>query len=356
MPAPSARRDSVRAVGAPVRNMLCVAMLAAMLLANASSFADEMAVPAGALVPEPASVSGGRKPGVWTDRRNRPSREPMSNQRERDTADRATASASAVQSDWGYPAVGSQATTVGSTGHFPPARAAGYPRHDRPLLGRVRTWFAPVDPQDYETWLNRPFSFGWYAGVVQGTPLVSDWLSEGAGFWGGYRLGWDYDEHWGAETRFSFGNMRLWDSPEAKQAQAAADDARRIATDDPFRDRYDGRDAWLWQWDLVLMYYQRDVDPWRPYLLWGVGLSEMRGEDRMSNSFSGTYFAMPIGVGVKFRRHRWLAFRIELTDNIVFPNDFNTVHHLSFNAGLEYRFGGSRRTYWPWVPGRTYAW
>ncbi|RMG03814.1 MAG: hypothetical protein D6741_01890 [Planctomycetota bacterium] len=227
-------------------------------------------------------------------------------------------------------------------GQLGPGVWFGPPPASRPLLQRLHTWIMPVRPDDYETWLHRPFSLGWYAGFVHGTPLVDDWLAEGAGFWGGYRLGWDYDAHWGAETRLGLGSVRVWDSAAAKAEQTST--------------AYDKRDSWLWQWDLVLLYYQRDVDPWRPYLLWGVGLAGMKVTDRLDEDYSGTYFAMPIGLGVKFRRQRWLAFRVEFVDNIVFPNDLNTTHHWSLNAGLEYRFGGSRRTYWPWVPGRSYLW
>ncbi|GAB6167258.1 hypothetical protein JCM19992_32580 [Thermostilla marina] len=235
-----------------------------------------------------------------------------------------------------------QPDPLAPAGQLGPGLWFGPPPASRPLLQRLHTWIMPVRPDDYETWLHRPFSFGWYAGFVHGTPLVDDWLAEGAGFWGGYRLGWDYDAHWGAETRLGLGSVRVWDSAAAKAEQTST--------------AYDKRDSWLWQWDLVLLYYQRDVDPWRPYLLWGVGLAGMKVTDRLDEDYSGTYFAMPIGVGVKFRRQRWLAFRLEFVDNIVFPNDLNTTHHWSLNAGLEYRFGGSRRTYWPWVPGRSYMW
>ncbi|MEA1951973.1 MAG: hypothetical protein U9N87_11350, partial [Planctomycetota bacterium] len=64
---------------------------------------------------------------------------------------------------------------------------------------------------------------------------------------------------------------------------------------------------------------------------------------------------MPLALGLKYRYNSRLAFRFEMTDNIVFSSGpVNSVHHFSITGGLELRFGGTRKAYWPWSPGRYY--
>ena len=212
-------------------------------------------------------------------------------------------------------------------------------------------------PLQRESWLYRPFSAGWFMGMVQGTRLIDDWVGQQRGFVGGYRLGWDSDYYWGGELRYAFASVQLFDSPRAIQAQRAADDARGWAANDPRRQRFDPRrDANLKHWDLNVLYYPWGDSQWRPYLLVGVGAAQVTFIDRLSNEFDKAVFAMPLAAGLKYRCNDWLALRFEVADNVAFGggSGFNTLHNLSVTGGVEIRFGGTRKSYWPWNPGRHY--
>jgi len=229
--------------------------------------------------------------------------------------------------------------------------------------GHLGSLFAPPagrhrgvgQPLLRESWRYRPFSAGWFVGMVQGGPLIDDWVGGNRGLFGGYRLGWDYDHYWGCEMRFSFGNVSLDDSLRARNAQQAADDEKGFAADDPFRNRFDRRrDATVGLWDVSLLYYPWGDAAWRPYLMAGLGTAGVRFIDRLSTRYDETTFAMPVAVGVKYRCNDWAALRLECADNIGFGDTLNTVHYVSLTGGVEVRFGGSRMAYWPWRPGRHY--
>lgn len=213
------------------------------------------------------------------------------------------------------------------------------------------------EPLLCESWRYRPFSGGWFMGGMQGSPLVDDWVGQKSGFFAGYRLGWDYDHYWGCEMRLAFGSVALFDSQRAKDAQQAADDARGIAADDPFRQRFDPRrDCNLLLWDVSFLYYPWGDAAWRPYLMAGLGTARIDFVDRLSVVLDKTVFALPLACGLKYRWNDRLALRLELADNIAFGSSsgLNTLHNLSLTAGVEIRFGGTRKAYWPWNPGRHY--
>ncbi|GAB4127131.1 MAG: hypothetical protein Kow0040_00390 [Thermogutta sp.] len=225
-----------------------------------------------------------------------------------------------------------------------------------PPPGPLRRWWkgraAPPDsPEFWRSWLEEPFSGGMAVGYFQGTALIDDWVQEKAGLVGSGRLGWDFAPNLGLETRLSFGSLELSDSFAAVAARWAADDAAGLSENDPLRRRFTDRNATAFQWDVSLLYYPTDYHPARFYLLWGAGLTRMDFTDRFGESYEGTYFTMPVGFGVKFRRLTDPIFRLEFTDNIVFPSRFNVTHHLALTAGLEFRWGAPRRRYWPWNPG-----
>jgi hypothetical protein len=228
---------------------------------------------------------------------------------------------------------------------------SGFPRL-APPTGRSRGLGEPLVG---ESWRYRPFSAGWFMGIVQGTPLIDDWVAEDQGYFGGYRLGWDYDHYWGCEMRFAWGTAALSDSQRAKEAQIEADDEAGLAPDDPFRRRFDRhRDATFGLWDFSFLYYPWGDATWRPYLMAGLGTSNIRFVDRLSRSYDETALGIPLALGCKYRHSDRIALRVELADNLAFPSGMNVVHHLTLSGGLELRFGGSRVAYWPWNPGRHY--
>ena len=220
--------------------------------------------------------------------------------------------------------------------------------------GRYR---GPGQPLLRESWRYRPFSAGWFMGALQGSTLVDDWAGQKGGYLGGYRFGWDFDHYWGCEGRFAWGYAELNDSQRAKDAQKAADDAKGLAPDDPFRQRFDTlRDNDITcLCDFSFLYYPWGDSAWRPYLLAGIGYGRIDFEDRLSQYWQAGMLEIPLGIGFKYRWNDWLALRVELTDNVLLKNKgIKTLHEMSLTGGVEIRFGGTRKAYWPWNPSRSY--
>jgi hypothetical protein len=189
---------------------------------------------------------------------------------------------------------------------------------------------------------------------MHGGPLIEDWVGTTTGFNGGWRLGWDVNPNWGMEMRFSFASLGLYDSDRAEQMLTSFDNARGLAPNDPQRSRADGRNADLFQWDVDVVYYPWAETRLRPYFFTGMGLTDIRFSDRLAKGYHSTCLSMPIGLGVKYLCSERLAVRLDCIDDIALSsNHLHTQHNLSLTAGLELRFGGSRKVYWPWDPGRS---
>jgi len=233
----------------------------------------------------------------------------------------------------------------------------------------VQNLFAPLNPwssyyQDQgpgrpllgESWLFRPYSAGWNMGMVIGGPLIDDWVGQKHGYFAGFRLAWDLDTRWGCATRLCFGTAELFDSQRAKNARSAADDLLGLAPDDPRRFRYDSRrDSDMVYWDVDLIYYLSDDTAWRPYAMIGMGAARIDFEDRLGQRYAKTVFALPLAFGLRYRLTDGLALQMECADNIAMGGGgFDAVHNFSLTAGLEVLFGGARKAYWPWNPGRHY--
>ena len=109
-------------------------------------------------------------------------------------------------------------------------------------------------------------------------------------------------------------------------------------------------------WVLNFHYYPWENARWRPYASVGFGLARFDFDDEHGNRVRKATFGLPVGVGMKYLIHRNSAFRLDLTDNIAFAaGPMDTQHNVSLTAGLEIRFGGVRRSYWPWNPGQDYG-
>jgi len=217
-------------------------------------------------------------------------------------------------------------------------------------------FLGPGGPLTQESWDYRPLSIGGFVGFAQGGTLIDDWIRQDQGVLAGVRLGWDFAYYWGCETRLAFAGIAVADSARAIAAQQAADDAAGIAPNDPYRRRFDGRrDNDLTFWDFSLLYYPWGDSRCRPYFFAGMGFVSFDFTDRLSTTWQDTVFGLPFGFGVKYRQNDCVAFRLEVADNVVFPGaGLDTMHVISVTGGAEIRFGGSRRAYWPWNPGRHY--
>ena len=198
-------------------------------------------------------------------------------------------------------------------------------------------------------WSQHPLSIGCFGGMVNGGPLIDDWVGDTYGFYGGWRLGWDTTPNLGLETRFAFGTMKLYDSISAKAAMEKLDQATGQAPIGV------GRNAELFQWDVELLYYPWGETRLRPYLLTGMGLSNIYFTDRLGESYQVTSLSLPVGVGVKYLCSEQLAFRLDLLDDIALSSDHLQVQqNLALTIGVELRFGGSRKVYRPWDTGSSF--
>ncbi|MBN2022992.1 MAG: outer membrane beta-barrel protein [Pirellulales bacterium] len=234
---------------------------------------------------------------------------------------------------------------------------------DETGLLRMPSLFGPAgrhrgvgQPLLCESWRYRPFGAGWFMGLMQGSPMIDDWAGANGGFFGGYRLTWDYDHYWGCEFRYGFGSLPQWDSARAKIAQQQDDTLHGLGPDDPRRQRYDKRrDMDINVWDVSFVYYPWGDSAWRPYALLGLGGARIGFQDRLGKNYTNRVLAMPMGLGVKYRWNSRWALRVEVLDNIIFgANGVRTLNNLSLTAGVEVRFGGTRKAYWPYNPGRHY--
>jgi hypothetical protein len=217
-------------------------------------------------------------------------------------------------------------------------------------------FLGPGGPLIQESWNYRPLSVSGFVGFAQGGTLIDDWIRQDQGVMTGLRLGWDFAYYWGCETRLAFAGIAVADSQRAMAAQQAADDAAGVAPDDPYRRRFDGRrDNDLTFWDISLLYYPWGDSRYRPYFFAGMGVVSFEFTDRLSTTWNDTVFGLPLGFGIKYRQNDCVAFRLEVADNMAFPGaGLETMHNISVTGGAEIRFGGSRRAYWPWNPGRHY--
>lgn len=218
-------------------------------------------------------------------------------------------------------------------------------------------YLGPGGPLIQESWSFRPFSLAGVFGLVQGSPLIDDWIRENQGVLGGVQFGWDTSPYWGFETRLSWAKVEVIDTDRAIAAQIAKDDAAGLSPNDPFRHRFDGRRYnRVFFWDAHALYYPWGDSAFRPYVMVGLGATAMSFIDRTDVSYKDTLFTLPFGLGIKYRMNDFLAARIEAADFMGFGGGqtLELIHNVNVIGGLEVRFGGSRRAYWPWNPGRHY--
>ncbi len=222
----------------------------------------------------------------------------------------------------------------------------------RSLLARLK---ADCGPIPWANWSAYPLSVGCFGGIVNGGPLIEDWVGTTTGFDGGWRLGWDVDPSWGTEMRMAFGSPKLYDSYRADQALTVLDNSNGLPPNDPQRARFDHRFASLFQWDVDILYYPWAETRLRPYLLTGMGLTNIAFTDRLDAGYQNTCLSLPLGVGVKYLCTQRLCVRLDLLDDIALRTDhLQTQQNLSLTFGVELRFGGSRKVYWPWDTGREF--
>jgi hypothetical protein len=208
-----------------------------------------------------------------------------------------------------------------------------------------------------ESWRYRPFSIGAFFGLAAGGRLIRDWIREDQGAMGGFQVGWDFSHYCGGEMRLGWAEIGLVDSDTAIAAQKAMDDAYGLTANDLHRRRFLGvRTNGLFFWDTHALIYPWGDSAIRPYVLLGLGSVTHTFVDRVDVAYSDTLFTVPVGLGVKYRITDFIAARFECADYVSLGSSsrFGTIQRLLVTGGVEVRFGGPRRPYWPWNPGRHY--
>jgi hypothetical protein len=181
------------------------------------------------------------------------------------------------------------------------------------------------------SWLNRPYHAGWFAGILFGDEVMDGRVDLENDFFGGYRLGWDWDHFWGCELRMGWAAV-----PISYDLGAPA-----------------SRTADFFTADVSALYYPWGDARWRPYFLLGLGMSNFDFFDDRGFRRDTTLFGLPFGAGVKYLFREWLAFRAELLDNVAFADSgLHSMNNVSLTICVEVHFGAARRSYWPWNPGR----
>jgi hypothetical protein len=211
--------------------------------------------------------------------------------------------------------------------HLPLVRSFHWPHGDPDDPGRH---IGLGQPLEGTSWLNRPYQVGWLWGAIDSDWLIAERVRQHSGMLGGYRIGWDLDHYWGTEARFAFSYMDLSDNQ-----------GNPLGTSEDYLG------------DVHLLYYPWGDARWRPFVSAGIGFASFRLDDEQGRFVNETVCGFPLGGGLKYLYRKWLAVRVSVMDNVAIgAYDLSTQHNLSITGGVEVRFGGSRRSYFPYNPSR----
>lgn len=186
------------------------------------------------------------------------------------------------------------------------------------------------DPLYGTSWMNRPHYFSLFTGGTFGDNLISQRVERRGGFLYGLRLGTEIDYYWGVEARAAYSELDL----SFTQAPSVASSSEDLFV------------------DVNLLFYPWGDSRWRPYGSVGLGLARFEFRDEQNRVIDDALFHLPLGIGLKHYFRNWLSLRVEFQDNIAFGSrELSTMHNFSITGGVEMRFGGRRRLYWPYNPG-----
>lgn len=177
-------------------------------------------------------------------------------------------------------------------------------------------------PLSGTSWTNRPFSVDVFSGAFLANKLNEN-IDQGNGLITGFRLGWDFDYYWGTEFRMGFGNTRVDGSSEKVDVRLG---------------------------DLSVLYYPWGDSRWRPYTGLGLGLGNFAFQDG-SLAVDDYALQVPISVGMKYAFKPWWNLRLDFTNFLSMPSsNLDFMNNVQLTGALEYRFGGRRRSYFPYNP------
>jgi len=182
------------------------------------------------------------------------------------------------------------------------------------------------EPLNGTSWRNRPLHFDLFFGGMFADDLVRRKISQSAGEFGGLRLGADFDHYWGIDFRYAAADLAL----------TKHDSGASLGTS---HNQF---------FDLQLVHYPWGDSKWRPFFAIGLGLANIDGAN-----LSDMLVQIPIGAGLKYFWYPWLALRFDIYNNLTIPgHSIDTVNHGAFTIGIEWRFGGRRKSYYPHHPGK----
>jgi len=180
-----------------------------------------------------------------------------------------------------------------------------------------------------EPWSQRPLTAGMFTGILWGELSMDRNVEIDGGLIYGGRFGWDFDDYWGWEGRVGYASLTVnypgYDIPTTKA------------------------DAIIWDLQLHLSLFTRPR--FKTYFAIGAGMGYFDLVDQYYEPMSETLVTVPIGLGLKYRHDDWLVFRLDFADNLSLgkrSSGMSDIHNLSLVGGLEIRFGGYQRDYWPW--------
>ena len=85
----------------------------------------------------------------------------------------------------------------------------------------------------------------------------------------------------------------------------------------------------------------------------GTGFARYEFIDDVALNHNTTLVTLPVGGGIQFQHWNWLAWRLEVLDNISLGADgLDTQQSISLTAEMELRFGARPESYWPWRSSR----
>jgi hypothetical protein len=222
----------------------------------------------------------------------------------------------------------------------------GFPGHGyHHSYGAREPWFhhdTPNDPARHTgwgnpltgtSWLNRPWYVGTFVGGMLADDLLRGQVETDSAPIVGMRIGHDFDHFWGWEVRYAYSRVETFTGAGVPIAEP-------------------GREYFV---DVALQHYPWGDSRWRPYLLAGIGFVNARYVDDLGQGIDDTALTIPLGFGLKLFQSPWFTVRFDAVDTISFSGShLDTMHNVSLMLGCEYRFGGTRPSYFPWTGNTSY--
>ena len=208
------------------------------------------------------------------------------------------------------------------------------------------------------SWLDHPYYFGGFVGVMSGSELVSDMIKQKNGGTGGLTFGYNFSDYWGLESRLHFAAIDIRDTAYAREL---FEEAWRISNPDAPIPPQTTRTNQLTILDAAVHYYPLGNAKWRPYFKYGLGVGQQKFVNTFGYENKSNIITMPMGLGVRYWWNERIAIQMDLHNNVIFASGIaKTQCNFAFTMGLTYSFGNGRRTppvhYWPATPSMGSKW